>query len=252
VVPGHLTFIGRRAQLRPASSGGVENMKISLHRTRRRRFLGGFLALVGAGLGLAANAAEAEHDHAHHHEDPSAAGHDHSAHQAQVASAGSALAQQRMASYQAPALTLIDQRGRKVDFNKTLDDGRPVILNFIFTSCTTICPVMTQILLQVQAKLGDDRGRVHMVSVSIDPEYDTPARLMDYAKQNQTGAQWDFYTGSSEDSIRVQKAFDAYRGGKMNHEAVVLLRGPRGSNWTRLDGFASADQILNVYRSLAG
>ena len=247
-----MTFVGRRARLRPASSGGVEIMEISLHHARRRRFMGRFLALVGAGVGFTARAAEAEHAHAHHHEDTPAAGHDHSAHQAQLASAVSAPAPQRIASYQAPAIALIDQRGRKVDFSKTLDDGRPVILNFIFTSCTTICPVMTQILLQVQAKLGDDRGRVHMVSVSIDPEYDTPARLMEYAKQNQTGAQWDFYTGSSDDSIRVQKAFDAYRGGKMNHEAVVLLRGPHGSNWTRLDGFASADQIVKVYRSLAG
>jgi protein SCO1/2 len=157
-----------------------------------------------------------------------------------------------MASYEAPAVSMIDQRGRKAAFSSTLDDGRPVILNFIFTSCTTICPVLTQILLEVQAKLGDARERVHMVSVSIDPEYDTPARLLDYTKQNRTGPQWDFYTGSLEDSIRVQKAFNAYRGGKMNHEAVVLLRGPRGSNWIRLDGFASADQIITVYRSLAG
>jgi protein SCO1/2 len=111
---------------------------------------------------------------------------------------------------------------------------------------------MTQILTQVQDKLGDERAKVHMVSVSIDPEYDTPARLLEYTRQNHTGPQWDFYTGSNDASIQVQKAFDAYRGGKMNHEAVVLLRGARGTQWLRLDGFASADQIISAYRSLAG
>lgn len=227
-------------------------MDSAMHRARRRGFVRGVIAAVGTGLGLAALGADAENDHIHQHEPAPAAGQDHAAHQAQIATAGASLAQQRTASYEAPAVSMIDQQGRKAVFSRSLDDGRPVILSFIFTSCTTICPVITQILLDVQAKLGDAREKVHIVTVSIDPEYDTPARLMDYAKQNRTGPQWDFYTGSVEDSIRVQKAFNAYRGGKMNHEAVVLLRGPRGSNWIRLDGFASAEQIVRAYRSLAG
>jgi protein SCO1/2 len=221
-------------------------------RARRRQFVGGLVALVGSGGFLAARADEAVHEHAHHHDESHNAGLDHSAHEAQVAGAGKTLAPQRMATYRVPAIPMIDQRGRKVSFDKTLDDGRPVILNFIFTSCTTICPVMTQILLQVQDMLGDKSARVHMVSVSIDPEYDTPARLMEYARQNHAGPQWDFYTGSNDDCIQAQKTFDAYRGGKMNHEAVVLLRGPRGTDWVRLDGFANAKQIINAYRSLSG
>ncbi len=227
-------------------------MDSTVQQASRRNFIRGVFAVMGTGLGLAARAAEVENDHAHQHESAQAAGHDHSAHQAQIANAGSSLAQQRTASYELPAVSMTDQQGRKAVFSNSLDDGRPVILNFIFTSCTTICPVITQILLDVQAKLGDAREKVHIVSVSIDPEYDTPARLMDYAKQNRTGPEWDFYTGSVEDSIRVQKAFNAYRGGKMNHQAVVLLRGPRGSSWIRLDGFASAEQIVSAYRSLAG
>jgi protein SCO1/2 len=103
----------------------------------------------------------------------------------------------------------------------------------------------------VQAKLGERGAKIHMVSVSIDPEYDTPKRLLAYAKENKTGPQWDFYTGSIGDSITVQKAFDAYRGDKMNHAPVTLLRAAPGKPWVRLDGFASPDVIVKEYLALA-
>jgi protein SCO1 len=211
-----------------------------LGRIGRRRLIGCLAALGGIGPLRRACAGEA------------AAGHDHSAHMAQMAAAAKSTTRRRLATYQVPAVPMLDQRGRKVAFDKALDDGRPVILNFIFTSCTTICPVMTQIFMQVQAQLTGELDKVHMVSVSIDPEYDTPARLLDYTRQHRAGAQWDFYTGSNDASIKVQKSFDAYRGDKMNHEALVLVRGPRGTNWLRLDGFASAEAIVDAYRSIAG
>lgn len=209
----------------------------SLDLIGRRRLIGSLVVLGGLGALQAVRADEAKHVH------------DHSAH---MAAAAKSEFKRRQATYQVPTVTMVDQRGRKVVFNKALDDGRPVILNFIFTSCTTICPVMTQIFTQVQARLAGELDKVHMVSVSIDPEYDTPARLAAYTKEHGVGTQWDFYTGSSDASIAVQKAFDAYRGDKMNHEAVTLLRGPRGNTWVRLDGFASPEVIVGAYRAIAG
>lgn len=153
------------------------------------------------------------------------------------------------ARYRMPQVTLLNQNGQKVTFNKALDDGRPVLLNFIYTSCTTVCPVTTQIFSEVQAQLGQPPGKVHMVSVSIDPEYDTPKRLLAYARENKTGPQWDFYTGSLDDSIAVQKAFDAYRGDKMNHTPLTLMRAAPGKPWVRLDGFASPEMIVKEYQA---
>jgi protein SCO1/2 len=206
----------------------------------RRRLLGWLGALGGVGALRGVQAGEPAHEH------------DHSAHRAQMAAAAHATSGRRQASYQAPAVAMVDQLGRKVAFDAALDDGRPVILNFIFTSCTTICPVMSQIFAQVQSKLAGELDKVHMVSVSIDPEYDTPARLLAYTRQYGAGSQWDFYTGTTDASTRVQKAFDAYRGDKMNHEALVLVRGRRGPRWVRLDGFASADAIVEAYRFVSG
>jgi protein SCO1/2 len=208
----------------------------------RRRLVASLAALGSIGMLSRARAGETP------------GGHDHSAHRAhmaQMAESEPSASRPRQARYRVPAVTLLDQRGRKVAFDRALDDGRPVILNFIFTSCTTICPVMTQIFVQVQAQLAGERGKVHMVSVSIDPEYDTPARLLDYTRQHGAGAQWDFYTGTNAASIQVQQAFDAYRGDKMNHEPLVVVRGPHGGNWLRLDGFASAQAIVDAYRSIA-
>ena len=83
---------------------------------------------------------------------------------------------------------------------------------------------MSATFAQVQRELGEDSNEVLMVSVSIDPEQDTPAELAAYAERFHAGPQWTFLTGSLEDSIAVQTAFDAYRGDKMNHTPLTLLR----------------------------
>ncbi len=153
-------------------------------------------------------------------------------------------------SYKLPSVTVVRADGSKVPFQKDIDDGKPVILNFIYTTCTAICPVMTQIFAEVQNRLGADRDKLRMVSVSIDPEQDTPVRLREYAKRYAAGPQWQFYTGTVEASIAVQKAFDAYRGDKMNHLPVTFVRLAPGKPWVRLDGFATPDDIVKEYRTL--
>ena len=152
-------------------------------------------------------------------------------------------------NYKVPDISLVRSDGARVNFAHELDDGRPVLLDFIYTTCTTICPVMTQTFAEVQKRLGRDAAKVKMVSVSIDPEEDTPARLTEYAKRYQAGAQWTFYTGSAEASIAVQRAFDAYRGDKMNHAPATFFRGAPGQPWIRLDGFATPDAVLGEVRT---
>lgn len=127
---------------------------------------------------------------------------------------------------------------------------KPVMVHFIFTTCTTICPVQAATFSQVQQRLGDEASGVQMISVSIDPEYDTPARLQDYAKKFRAGPQWDFLTGSTEQMIQVQKAFDAYDGNKMNHKPLTLLRAAGADEWVRLEGLVSSSDILEEYERL--
>jgi protein SCO1/2 len=154
-----------------------------------------------------------------------------------------------VASYTIPDVRLMDAKGAGMPLHSRLA-GKPVILNFIFTSCGAICPVMSATFSQLQAVLGPEREAVNMVSISIDPEQDTPAALKAYADKYGAGPQWQMLTGSLDDSIAVQRAFDVYRGDKMNHQPATFLRAGPGQPWVRLDGFASAADILREYRQL--
>ena len=190
-------------------------------------------------LALAANAAAlagstpAEDPHAHHR-----------------GMMGSSSTERSTAQYVIPDLTMVDQRGEQVALSELFRTDRPVMVNFIFTTCTTICPMMSSIFQQVERRLGEDAEKVLMVSVSIDPEHDTPEALAEYADRFRAGSQWYFLTGSLEDSIAVQKAFDAFRGDKMNHAPLTLLRSDPDSDWIRLDGFASASDLERECRSM--
>ena len=159
-------------------------------------------------------------------------------------------AERKLASYSVPDVTLIDQNGQKISLPELLDSDQPVMLNFIFTSCTAICPAMSATFASVQKNLGDDSEKIHMISVSIDPEYDTPDALSAYAKRFKAGPQWEFLTGSLDDSIKVQRAFDADRGDKMNHAPMTLLRAGRNSQWIRYEGFTTANELADEIRNM--
>ena len=148
-----------------------------------------------------------------------------------------------VAAYALPPVQLLRADGKAVALPAELDDGRPIILNFIFTTCTAICPISSQVFSEVQAKLGK-APKVHLVSISTDPEQDTPAVLRRYAERFGAGAAWDFYTGTVDASVAAQKAFGVYRGDKMNHTQVTLVRPSMNRPWIRLDGFASADDLV--------
>lgn len=154
------------------------------------------------------------------------------------------------ASYALPNVAMMRADGAKVSFPGEIEDGKPILLHFIFTSCTAVCPLMSQVFSEVQAKLGEERKRVRMVSISIDPEHDNPARLAEHARKFGAGPQWQHYTGSAEASVALQRAFQVYRGDKMNHLPITFLRVAPGHPWTRLEGFASAEEVIREYRNL--
>ena len=154
------------------------------------------------------------------------------------------------ATYTVPDIALVRADGAHVKLTQELDDGRPVLLDFIYTTCTTTCPVMSLTFAEVQRRLGPQAAKVKMVSVSIDPEEDTPRRLTEYAKHFRAGAQWTFYTGTVQASIALQRAFDVYRGDKMNHVPATLFRSAPGQPWVRLDGLATPDNLLGELRAV--
>jgi protein SCO1/2 len=153
--------------------------------------------------------------------------------------------------YQVPDVVLIDADARPVRLRALLATKDPVMLNFIFTTCGAICPVMSQTFSEVPAKLGAQAGSVRMISISIDPETDTPEKLKAYSKAYGATANWRFLTGRLEDVKAVQLAFNSYRGDKMSHDPLTLLHAPADKRWVRIDGFASSDSLAAEWLKLS-
>jgi protein SCO1/2 len=151
------------------------------------------------------------------------------------------------ADYAVPDVTLRDQQGHAIPLRQLLSGDRSVAVNFIYTSCTTVCPVMTATMLQMQRKLNDSALKPLFVSISIDPDFDTAARLGAYA--DRFGADWTFLTGERVDVLDVLRAFSAWRGNKSNHAAITLFRPAGAKRWTRVEGLASAAELVDVWNS---
>jgi protein SCO1/2 len=199
------------------------------------------LAQAPAALAQAAPTGHEGHDmsamdpHAHHHMDTEAM----------------ATVKRSMVDVAIAATPLLRQDGSKTTLAAELAGKKPVILAFIYTSCTTVCPVTSQILSRTQDLLGADLKNVRIVSISIDPEYDTPARLLEYSQKFGAQPQWQHYTGTLANSVAVQKAFGAYRGDKMNHVPLMFINPGNSKSWIQLEGFPTAEQVVKEYRDLS-
>lgn len=143
-----------------------------------------------------------------------------------------------------PPVRLRRHDGATVTLPAAVSDEQPVLLNFLFTSCTTICPPMAQIFAATQEQLGARRTQLQMLSISIDPLVDHPARLREYAARFDAGPQWRFHTGSPEAIDAVQRAFNVWRPDKMGHTPVTFVRARGAKLWVRLDGFATPTQLI--------
>jgi protein SCO1 len=155
-----------------------------------------------------------------------------------------------MRAYAVPALRLVRDDGKVVSLPDEMNDGRPIVLNFIFTTCSSICPLMSSVFAQFERRLGADADKVHLMSISLDPEHDTPGRLLEYARKFHAGREWQHYTGTLDASIAAQRAFDVYRGGKMSHTALTLMRAAPGKPWLRIEGLITPDDLVRDYREL--
>src|SRR5258706_1097061 len=95
-----------------------------------------------------------------------------------------------------PNLPVVDQDGNTFRFYEDLVKGKKVIINFIYTSCTDVCPLTTARLAVLQEKLGASVGRDYfMYSITIDPEHDTPAQLKRHTEAVRVKPGWRVLNG---------------------------------------------------------
>ena len=139
---------------------------------------------------------------------------------------------------------LLDQTGKRVRLADDVIADRIAIVNFVYTTCTTVCPVSSATLSQVQLRLAPALGKeVVLVSISVDPLRDTPERLRDYAARYDAREGWVWLTGAKPDVDSALKGFGAYTPRFEDHPTMVLVGDARSGTWTRFYGFPSADQL---------
>ncbi len=219
------------------------------------------MAIAGfSGLAAAAEQAHAAHqamdhsqhqamDHSQHQamdhsQHPVTAGADpHAAHRAAMARPGAA----STLDVAVPNARLLDQEGRPVAFVDDVLKDKVVIVDFVYTTCTTVCPVQSALFNALQSKLADRLGKsVALVSVSVDPRRDTPARLKQAAEKYGSGPHWHWLTGERAEVEDVLRAYGAYTPNYTEHPPLVLVGDAVNGQWTRFFGFPDMDRIVDA------
>jgi protein SCO1/2 len=153
-----------------------------------------------------------------------------------------------------PDVELLDQDGRKVHFYSDLVQGRVVVINFIFTTCTTICPPLGATFARVQKELGERAGRdVRFISISVDPVTDTPERLKAWGAKFHAGPAWTFVTGQRPVINELLRALGAATASPQDHSPTVLIGNDSRGQWTRSYGLAPPSKLVQlIEEALAG
>jgi cytochrome oxidase Cu insertion factor (SCO1/SenC/PrrC family) len=171
---------------------------------------------------------------------------------AQASGASAAAADGTRADVKVIDAALLDQDGRAVRLGGDVIGDRIVVMNFVYTTCTTVCPLLSARFTGLQAALGERLGpEVRLVSLSIDPLRDTPARLKAYAGRHHAGAGWLHLTGRPDEVEQVLRGLGAYSPRLADHAPMTLVGDGRTGRWTRINGFPSAAQLLAQVDALA-
>ena len=145
-----------------------------------------------------------------------------------------------------PDVSLITQHGDTVNLRNDVVGDRIVVIDFVYTTCTTICPVLSAILGQVQADLGERMGKdVMLVSLTVDPLRDTPARLRAYSEKHRAGDGWVWLTGNKQAVDDVLRQLGVYTPNYQDHPATVIVGDGASGEWSRFIGFPRAGQLVD-------
>jgi protein SCO1/2 len=217
-------------------SGKLNQLISMLSATAISLFFGSFALSAGAGgaqqpaqaLELSANRQD---EHKHHHPAP----------------AGNAPKEEAAVKMSIPDLTLFNQDGKQIHFYRDLIKGKVVAINFIFTTCTTICPPMAATFSKIQNQLGARLGKeVYLISISVDPAVDTPERLKAWGAKFGAKPGWTFVTGAKPEMDQLLKALSGYSARKEDHSPTVLIGNDAKGVWTRAYGLAKPALLVQL------
>lgn len=165
--------------------------------------------------------------------------------------AGPGEAQTRRGPEFFPNLPVVDQDGRALKFYDDLIKDKIVVVMFIYTSCTDICPLTTARMTQIEDKLGGAVGRdIFIVSLTVDPETDTPERLKAFSKAFDTGPGWTFVTGKPADIRAINHRLGERSKVLSEHRNEIVLGNDMTGEWQRDNVLGDLDRVVMSIREM--
>jgi len=148
-------------------------------------------------------------------------------------------------------VVLVNQDGREMRLYSDLLKGRIVIINAFFTTCQGSCPVMARTFALIQDRLGDRLGRdVFLISVTVDPATDTPAKLKEYAERFKAKPGWHLLTGKKENVDAALYKLGQYVENKDSHLSIMIVGNEPTGLWKKAFGLAKPEEIIKVIESV--
>jgi protein SCO1/2 len=173
----------------------------------------------------------------------------HAKHKAMMADSKSE--EQTNADVQLHDLELVNQDGKRVKFKSDVIGDKLVAINFIYTSCTTICPISSAIFTQLQELLGERQGKeVILISLSIDPARDIPLRMQREAKKFKAKPGWTYLTGKKGNVDQVLRGLDAYYPDYTQHPPMAIVGDGKTGTWKRYFGFPHPELLMTMIDEL--
>lgn len=145
-----------------------------------------------------------------------------------------------------PDLTLIDQDGRKVQFYSDLIKDKIVLISFFYTRCAYTCPTQGRVFSELQIELGDRLGNeVSLISVTMDPETDTPERLKTWAAQQGLKEGWTLVTGHKDEMTKLVGHLTGNPLGRVEmHSPFIYIGNDKKNYWAVSNGLSEPKKLM--------
>lgn len=150
-----------------------------------------------------------------------------------------------------PDIEVVNQDGQHVRFNSQVVEGRIAIVTGFFTTCSAMCPITQEKLSQVARLLGPRLGKdVIIVSVSVDAENDTPARMRDWAEKFHTGPGWTLLSGNRAEVDTLLKSLGLFVELRQRHQSALMV-GSAATGWVRISSWTPSEKLARLAESMS-
>ena len=205
-------------------------------------------ALFAVLLCLAAAHAAAAHAQAQAQSPPAKPADPHAGHAAQAQTPGQ---EPSAAQKYFSDVELLDHEGRKVRLYTDLLKGKTVVVNTFFSTCNTVCPVLSTNMRKIQEEFGDRVGKdLFLISITVDPTTDTPTRLKEYAQKFRARPGWLFVTGKKENVDWALYKLGQYVEKKDDHKTVFIIGNEATGLWKKAYGLAKVSDLSQIVESV--